>query len=139
MSQFHFYIPFKDFVLARFQYRSHILGEEWRATPIRIGFTVIKTRFGMKPVLKSKTASIRKMFRSFLAEDHGGVTVEFVLWLPVFAALIAGAGATDDQGVLALHGNTGTTLFLGISDIPVFEIIDLTSVLDPMDLDLTEI
>lgn len=47
------------------------------------------------------------------------------------AALIAGPGAMDDQGVLALHGNTGTTLFLGISDIPVFEIIDLTAVPAP--------
>lgn len=91
MSQFYFYICFSEFFLAQSQYNSHILVNLWRVTPVHIGELVTKTRFGMKPELKSKTASFRKMRKSFLAEEHGGVTVEFVLWLPVFAALIAGA------------------------------------------------
>ncbi len=47
------------------------------------------------------------------------------------AALIAGPGAADDQGVVALHGNSGTTSFLGITDPPVFQIIALAAVLAP--------
>ncbi len=45
----------------------------------------------MKLVLKSGAQSTRKFLGSFLAEEHGGVTIEFVMWTPVFATLIAGA------------------------------------------------
>lgn len=43
-----------------------------------------------KLFLRGKNKSFRGR-ESFRSDERGGVTVEFVLWAPVFAALIAGA------------------------------------------------
>lgn len=42
-------------------------------------------------MITPKKLFLRIKDKSFRGDDRGGVTIEFVLWAPVFAALIAGA------------------------------------------------